>query len=77
MLKKLNFTLKAVQPHLRKCFDAIASLKFGSLILGADGKPAKEGEPGKAQPTNDIVAMNSPEGETVGLGKGLKGIFLA
>ena len=66
---------QAVQPHLRKCFDAIASLTFGTLILGPDGKPVEEGDTGgKPQSTNDILAMNSPEGESVGLGKNLKGI---
>uniref|UniRef100_F7E4I9 Dynein axonemal heavy chain 6 n=1 Tax=Ornithorhynchus anatinus TaxID=9258 RepID=F7E4I9_ORNAN len=43
---------QAVQPHLRKCFDAIAKLEFVF--------------------TNDILAMLSPEGEKVSLGKGLK-----
>ena len=47
---------QAVQPHMRKCFDAIQKLEFG--------------EPGKA--ANDIVGMISPEGENVTLGKGLK-----
>ncbi|EGD81584.1 dynein heavy chain 6 [Salpingoeca rosetta] len=47
---------QAVQPHLRKCFDAIQKLEFGE-----DGKTA-----------NDIYAMISPEGERVALGKGLK-----
>jgi len=47
---------QAVQPHMRKCFDAIQKLEFG-----ADGKTA-----------NDILAMISPEGEKVSLGKGLK-----
>ncbi|XP_065162410.1 dynein axonemal heavy chain 6 isoform X2 [Atheta coriaria] len=61
----------AVQPHLRKCFDAISKLEFGV-------KTATEGEDGEivesATPilTTDIVAMISPEGERVALGKGLK-----
>ncbi len=53
----------AVQPHLRKCFDAIAKIEFGSK----DGD--KKGE--KIQ-TNDILAMISPEGEKIQFGKGLK-----
>ncbi|XP_046391604.1 dynein axonemal heavy chain 6 [Ischnura elegans] len=52
----------AVQPHLRKCFDAIAKLEFGTLTT-PDGKVAL---------TTDIVAMISPEGERVALGSGLK-----
>ncbi|XP_016084420.1 dynein heavy chain 6, axonemal [Sinocyclocheilus grahami] len=57
---------QAVQPHLRKCFDAISQLEFGLLTPG-------EGETGeKTQYTNDILAMVSPEGEKVALGKGLK-----
>ncbi|XP_071446254.1 dynein axonemal heavy chain 6 [Hetaerina americana] len=52
----------AVQPHLRKCFDAIAKLEFGTLNT-PDGKVAL---------TTEIVAMISPEGERVGLGSGLK-----
>eukprot|EP00049_Salpingoeca_infusionum_P016632 m.342064 g.342064 ORF g.342064 m.342064 type:complete len:4133 (+) comp16119_c0_seq2:317-12715(+) len=46
----------AVQPHMRKCFDAIQRLEFGP-----EGKTA-----------NDIHAMIAPEGERVALGKGLK-----
>lgn len=50
----------AVQPHLRKCFDAIATLDFGT----------KEGEKeGEIVMTNDIIAMNSPEGEKVVFGR--------
>lgn len=44
----------AVQPHLMKCFDAIARLQFGEV----DGAL-----------THDILAMVSPEVEKVGLGK--------
>jgi dynein heavy chain len=45
---------RAVQPHLRKCFDCIQALTFG--------------ENGSI----DILAMVSPEGESVSLGKNLK-----
>ncbi|XP_007947093.1 dynein axonemal heavy chain 6 [Orycteropus afer afer] len=62
---------QAVQPHLRKCFDSISKLEF-ALMLPVEGKiPGIEGEPEKVY-TNDILAMLSPEGERVGLGKGLK-----
>ncbi|THD19232.1 Dynein heavy chain 1 axonemal [Fasciola hepatica] len=53
----------AVQPHLRKCFDAIYKLDF------AISPESKRDEPTY---TNDILAMLSPEGERVSLGKGLK-----
>ena len=51
---------QAVQPHMRKCFDAIQKLEFGT----------EKGDPTKF--TTDILAMLSPEGESVSLGKGLK-----
>ena len=49
----------AVQPHLQKCFDAIASLTFGK-------------NPNTGAVTQDILGMNSPEKEHVPLSKGLK-----
>lgn len=53
----------AVQPHLRKCFDAIARIEFGWT----------EGEnKGEKVQTNDILAMVSPEGEKVQFNRGLK-----
>ncbi|GCC25591.1 hypothetical protein chiPu_0004002 [Chiloscyllium punctatum] len=60
---------QAVQPHLRKCFDAIAKLEFA--LASQTEEKTVEGEPEKLY-TNDILAMLSPEGEKVSLGKGLK-----
>lgn len=51
----------AVQPHLRKCFDAVAQLKF-KVVRNEEGEEVK---------TNDITAMISPEGEIITL-QGLK-----
>lgn len=66
-----------MQPHLRKCFDAIALLEFGTVAApSSDGKTTPSGEKQEVQITNDILAMISPEGENVSLGKGLKGLLL-
>ncbi|CAH8497721.1 unnamed protein product, partial [Dicrocoelium dendriticum] len=54
---------QAIQPHLRKCFDAIARLEFATTAESKKDEPVY---------TNDILAMLSPEGERVSLGKGLK-----
>ena len=58
-----------MQPHLRKCFDAIASLEFGSGPRQPNDAPGGD----SVHFSNDIIAMISPEGESVTFEKVQKG----
>uniref|UniRef100_A0A667W9Y7 Dynein axonemal heavy chain 6 n=1 Tax=Myripristis murdjan TaxID=586833 RepID=A0A667W9Y7_9TELE len=64
---------QAVQPHLRKCFDAIVRLEFALLPppSSTDVGSVLDAVEEDTIYSNNILAMVSPEGEKVGFVKGV------
>lgn len=56
-----------MQPHLRKCFDAIVRLEFALLHEQSPGYTGGALDAGEQEAvySNDILNMVSPEGEKV------------
>ncbi|CAI9736985.1 dynein axonemal heavy chain 6-like [Octopus vulgaris] len=62
--------VQAVQRHLLKCFNA--KLEFKELAQSENADEEEIEDKLAIQYSNEIIGMISPEGEKIGLGKGLK-----